>query len=65
VRRIDDGDYHELPLGARLRVFVHGKKTAYVTSDRCRACGMCVVACPKDAITLSPPGDEPSRASGP
>jgi NAD-dependent dihydropyrimidine dehydrogenase PreA subunit len=54
VRRIDDADYRALPLLARLKSRAHGFKTAYTPRvDQCRACGMCVVACPEDAITLA------------
>lgn len=39
----------------RFRMWVHGKKTAYTPhADACRACGLCVVACPERAITLVP-----------
>ena len=53
VRRIDDAEYRALPLLARVKLFVHGKKTAYTPNAAdCRACGLCVVACPEHAITL-------------
>ena len=53
VRRIDDADWRTLPLRAKLKVWVHGKKTAYaVHADACQACGLCVTACPEDAIAL-------------
>jgi 4Fe-4S ferredoxin len=55
VRRIDEGEYRALPFGARLKVFFHGKKSAYTPkADACRACGLCVVACPERAIRLVP-----------
>jgi NAD-dependent dihydropyrimidine dehydrogenase PreA subunit len=53
VRRIDDADYKALPMLARLKSRVHGGKTAYTPhADQCRACGLCVRACPEGAITL-------------
>lgn len=53
VRRIDDADYRALGLLARLKVRVHGMKSAYTPRvDACRACGKCVEACPEDAIKL-------------
>lgn len=55
VSRVTDEDYKALPFVARVRLRVHGMKTAYTPNvDQCRACGLCVVACPEDAITLRP-----------
>lgn len=55
VRRIEEDEYRALPFGARLKVFFHGKKSAYTpNADACRACGLCVVACPEHAIRLVP-----------
>ena len=54
VRRIDDADFARLSLPGKLKSLVHGRKTAYTPSaDRCQACGLCVVACPEKAITLT------------
>jgi NAD-dependent dihydropyrimidine dehydrogenase PreA subunit len=54
VRRIDDDDFSRLPPLAKLRVLVHRRQTAYTpNADACRACGLCVVACPEEAITLA------------
>jgi NAD-dependent dihydropyrimidine dehydrogenase PreA subunit len=56
VRRIDDADFAALGLFAKLRVSAHRRQTAYAPrADDCHACGLCVVACPEDAITLLPP----------
>jgi NAD-dependent dihydropyrimidine dehydrogenase PreA subunit len=53
VRRIDDGDFRALSLFARLKSRAHGRRTAYTPrADACRACGLCVSACPEVAITL-------------
>lgn len=53
VRRIDDGDFAALGVLGKLKSLAHGRKTAYTPgADRCRACGLCVVACPERAITL-------------
>ncbi len=57
VRRIDDEDYQSLGLLGRLRSRAHGRLAAYASNaDSCRACGLCVVACPEDAISLVHPG---------
>jgi NAD-dependent dihydropyrimidine dehydrogenase PreA subunit len=57
VRRIDDGDFAALGFLGKLKSVAHKRLTAYTpNADRCQACGLCVVACPEDAITLRPPG---------
>jgi NAD-dependent dihydropyrimidine dehydrogenase PreA subunit len=53
VRRIADADWKPLPALAKLKVWAHRKQTAYaVRADACKACGLCVVACPEKAIAL-------------
>lgn len=53
VRRIDDDDFAKLSLLGKVKSMVHGRKTAYTpNAAACRACGLCVVACPEKAITL-------------
>ncbi len=57
VGPIDEAEYRALPIFGRFKVWVHGKKTALTPNlDACRACGLCVVACPEDAIRLVPRG---------
>ena len=54
VRRIDDADFARLGVLAKLKSVAHRRQTAYaVAADACRACGLCVVACPEDAVTLT------------
>lgn len=54
VRRIDDADWRALGPLAKLKVWAHRKQSAYaVRADACQACGLCVAACPEDAITLT------------
>lgn len=53
VRTIDETEYRALPMLAKLKVWAHGKQSAYTPhADACRACGLCVVSCPERAITL-------------
>ena len=57
VGRIDKEVYRALPLRARIKVWAHGMKTAHIpNADACQACGLCVAACPEQAITLGPGG---------
>jgi 4Fe-4S ferredoxin len=53
VRRIDDADFRALGILSRVKVVVHGRKTAYTPrADACRACGLCIVSCPERALSL-------------
>jgi NAD-dependent dihydropyrimidine dehydrogenase PreA subunit len=58
VRRIDDADFEKLPVLAKLKSVLHGRKTAYLPgSDACQACGLCVLSCPEKAIRLEVVGE--------
>lgn len=53
VRRIEDADFAQLGLLAKIRSIAHGRKTAYTpNAAACEACGQCVAACPEKAIKL-------------
>jgi NAD-dependent dihydropyrimidine dehydrogenase PreA subunit len=53
IRRIDDADYRGLGALHKIKLRVHGMTVAYTpNADACRACGLCVSACPEHAITL-------------
>jgi NAD-dependent dihydropyrimidine dehydrogenase PreA subunit len=46
-------DRRALPIGARVKGFVHGWKQSFaIRAEACRACGLCVKACPEKAIAL-------------
>jgi 4Fe-4S ferredoxin len=53
IRRIETTDYQRLGALQKLKLRVHGMKVAYTpNADACRACGLCVTACPEHAIKL-------------
>jgi NAD-dependent dihydropyrimidine dehydrogenase PreA subunit len=53
VSTIAEEEYRALPFLARLKLRVHGKQTAFTpNADACRACGLCVAACPEKALSL-------------
>ncbi|AMP06455.1 4Fe-4S dicluster domain-containing protein [Collimonas pratensis] len=54
IRRIDDADYQPLGPLNKFKLRVHGMQVAYTpNADACRACGLCVTACPEKAIGLT------------
>jgi NAD-dependent dihydropyrimidine dehydrogenase PreA subunit len=56
VRTIEPDDWRALGLFGKLRVAAHGRNSAYTPrAELCQACGLCVVACPEQAISLLPP----------
>jgi len=59
VRRLTDRDRLGLGWLARARLFVHGGRQACaVRAEACHACGLCLRACPEQAIRLVPVGTE-------
>jgi 4Fe-4S ferredoxin len=51
--RIADDDYARFNLLQKFKLRVHGMQVAFTpNADACRACGLCVSACPEHAITL-------------
>jgi len=55
VERMADDDFAKLGLFGKFKSVMHGRQTAYTpNADACRACGLCVVACPERAIRLVP-----------
>jgi NAD-dependent dihydropyrimidine dehydrogenase PreA subunit len=54
VGRISDEEFGALSFIGRLKSRAHGRKTAYTPrADACLACGLCVEACPENAIKLA------------
>jgi NAD-dependent dihydropyrimidine dehydrogenase PreA subunit len=54
VRRIDDADFKQLSILGKLKSVAHKRQTAYTPGAQdCRACGLCVVACPEGALRLA------------
>jgi ferredoxin len=53
VQRIEQDDYRDLNAFHKLKLRVHGMQVAYTpNAEACRSCGLCVTACPEQAITL-------------
>lgn len=58
----------QLSWRGRIKAFLHGGRQAFtVHADRCHACGLCVKACPEDAIHLAalPQAPSPERIPPP
>jgi NAD-dependent dihydropyrimidine dehydrogenase PreA subunit len=55
LRTLATADRAGLSLVGKLKAWVHGGKQAYaVGAEDCHACGLCVAACPEQAIRLVP-----------
>lgn len=53
VRTLTGPERQELSLVGNIKSFFHGYKQAFVVRPQdCHACGLCVKACPENAITL-------------
>ena len=53
VGPIGEADFRALPWLLRLKLTIRGRRTARTPlADACRACGLCVAACPERAIAL-------------
>ena len=55
VRRLTRDERAELSWLGKLKAWAHGNQRAFaVRADACHACGLCVKACPEQAIVLRP-----------
>lgn len=53
VVRLDDAAFRARPFLVRMKLLFHGRKQALAPrAADCHACGLCVTACPEDAIRL-------------
>ena len=53
IRALAPDDRHALSLVGRLKAWAHGNRQAFaVNAAACHGCGLCVAACPEDAIRL-------------
>jgi 4Fe-4S ferredoxin len=52
---LTSSDRSALSFIGKIKAWTHGGRQAFVSEpDACRACQLCVVACPEDALTLAP-----------
>ena len=55
IRTLTDPDRASLSWFGRLKAWAHGNRQAYVVHPGdCRACQLCIQACPEDALRLAP-----------
>jgi len=50
MRTLAEADKRAMPLLSRFKARIHGNRQAYAV--RAEACGLCIAACPEDAIKL-------------
>lgn len=57
IQPLEASDRAGLSLLGKVKAWVHGNRQAYVVRPfDCHACGLCVAACPEEAIRLAPVG---------
>ncbi len=56
IGKLGEPERSALSFVGRIKGFVHGYKQAFaVHAEACHACGLCVTACPEQAIKLARP----------
>lgn len=56
---LTDAEYSNLTFVRKMKARRHDRKVSRTPkADACRACGLCVVACPEDAVSLQPREDQ-------
>ena len=54
VRKLEPAERKALPFLPWLKVMAHGGKQAFaINAEACHSCGLCVTACPENAIRLT------------
>jgi NAD-dependent dihydropyrimidine dehydrogenase PreA subunit len=54
IRKLTQEERGTLSFLGRIKASVHGSRQAFaVRADQCRSCGLCVAACPENAIRLA------------
>ncbi len=55
IRALEPADRAGLSVIGKLKAWAHGNRQAYVVRpEECRACQLCVEACPENALRLGP-----------
>ena len=55
IRKLASGERAALSRLGRLKTWAHGGKQAFVVKpEACHACGLCIEACPENALSLAP-----------
>jgi NAD-dependent dihydropyrimidine dehydrogenase PreA subunit len=53
IRKLSDDDRRRLSMKSRFKMWFHRNRQAFaVNANQCHACGLCVAACPEQAIRL-------------
>ncbi len=54
MRMLGEAEKTAMPFFSRFKARVHGNRQAFATrAQDCEACGVCITACPEQAITLA------------